>query len=49
MHAYLDKGHIVPRTENPDGSFAGALQAAYAAWLSKPCLTSVQLFSIAID
>jgi len=27
MHAHLDKGHIVTRAENPDGSFAGALQA----------------------
>ena len=27
MHAHLDKGHIVTRTENPDGSFAGALQS----------------------
>jgi cytosine deaminase len=25
--AHLDKGHIVTRTENPDGSFAGALQS----------------------
>jgi cytosine deaminase len=27
MHAHLDKGHIVTRTKNPDGSFAGALQS----------------------
>jgi cytosine deaminase len=27
MHAHLDKGHIVTRTENPDGSFARALQS----------------------
>jgi cytosine deaminase len=27
MHAHLDKGHIVNRTQNPDGSFAGALQS----------------------
>jgi len=27
MHAHLDKGHIVARTENPDGSFASALQS----------------------
>jgi cytosine deaminase len=27
MHAHLDEGHIVTRTENPDGSFAGALQS----------------------
>jgi cytosine deaminase len=27
MHAHLDKGHIVSRIENPDGSFAGALQS----------------------
>src|ERR1700730_7225678 len=30
MHAHLDKGHIVTRTENPDGSFAGALKSAAA-------------------
>ena len=27
MHAHLDKGQIVTRTENPYGSFAGALQS----------------------
>jgi len=27
MHAHLDKGHIITRIENPDGSFAGARQA----------------------
>ena len=27
MHAHLDKGHIVGRIENPDGSFGGARQA----------------------
>ena len=27
MHAHLDKGHVVTRSENPDGSFAGALQS----------------------
>lgn len=27
MHVHLDKGHIWPRTSNPDGSFAGALNA----------------------
>jgi cytosine/adenosine deaminase-related metal-dependent hydrolase len=27
MHAHLDKGHIVIRTENPDGSFAAALKS----------------------
>lgn len=29
-HTHLDKGHIWPRNPNPDGSFAGALQAAHA-------------------
>src|SRR5688572_24934392 len=24
MHTHLDKGHIWPRAENPDGTFAGA-------------------------
>ena len=28
MHTHLDKGHIWPRTPNPDGSFMGALTAA---------------------
>lgn len=27
MHAHLDKGHIWPRAENPDGTFMGALDA----------------------
>jgi cytosine/creatinine deaminase len=27
MHTHLDKGHIWPREGNPDGSFAGALDA----------------------
>jgi cytosine deaminase len=38
MHTHLDKGHIWPRTENPDGTFAGALTAARAdreAWWSE--------------
>lgn len=29
-HTHLDKGHIWPRSPNPDGSFAGALHAAHA-------------------
>lgn len=27
MHTHLDKGHILPRSINPDGSFIGALNA----------------------
>lgn len=27
LHTHLDKGHIWPRTANPDGTFPGALQA----------------------
>src|SRR5262249_51853581 len=27
MHTHLDKGHIWPRAENPDGTFDGALAA----------------------
>jgi cytosine deaminase len=27
IHSHLDKGHIWPRAENPDGSFAAALEA----------------------
>ena len=30
MHTHLDKGHILPRTRNPDGSFTGALSSAHA-------------------
>ncbi|MBM21543.1 MAG: cytosine deaminase [Stappia sp.] len=30
MHTHLDKGHIWPRRPNPDGSFAGALEAVSA-------------------
>jgi cytosine deaminase len=30
MHTHLDKGHIWPRRANPDGSFAGALDAVGA-------------------
>jgi cytosine deaminase len=29
-HTHLDKGHIWPRSPNPDGSFAGALHATHA-------------------
>ncbi len=30
VHTHLDKGHIWPRTPNPDGTFAGALAATGA-------------------
>ncbi|MEO0917979.1 MAG: hypothetical protein AAFY31_13505 [Pseudomonadota bacterium] len=30
MHTHLDKGHIWPRSPNPDGSFEGALGAVRA-------------------
>ena len=30
MHTHLDKGHILPRHANPDGTFAGALAAVEA-------------------
>jgi cytosine deaminase len=30
LHTHLDKGHIWPRAENPDGTFAAALEAARA-------------------
>lgn len=30
LHTHLDKGHIWPRRENPDGSFGGALGAVTA-------------------
>jgi len=39
MHTHLDKGHIWPRTPNPDGSFMGALTAVggdrEAAWTAE--------------
>jgi cytosine deaminase len=30
MHAHIDKGHVIPRIVNPDGSFAGARDATTA-------------------
>jgi len=30
LHTHLDKGHIRPRAENPDGTFGAALEAARA-------------------
>ncbi len=30
LHTHLDKGHIWPRAENPDGTFQGAIQANVA-------------------
>jgi cytosine deaminase len=30
LHTHLDKGHIWPRAENPDGTFEGAMAAAWA-------------------
>lgn len=30
VHTHLDKGHVWPRAENPDGTFAGALEAVHA-------------------
>ncbi|NES70824.1 MAG: cytosine deaminase, partial [Okeania sp. SIO2D1] len=30
MHTHLDKGHVWPRTSNPDGTFSGAVEAASA-------------------
>lgn len=30
LHTHIDKGHIWPRRPNPDGSFAGALEAVEA-------------------
>ncbi len=38
MHTHLDKGHIWPRSANPDGTFTGALTAAAidgAYWTSE--------------
>ncbi|WMS42770.1 cytosine deaminase [Acuticoccus sp. MNP-M23] len=30
LHTHIDKGHIAPRTANPDGTFLGALNAVQA-------------------
>ena len=30
VHAHLDKGHVIPRATNPDGTFPGALAAVMA-------------------
>ena len=30
VHAHLDKGHVIPRATNPDGTFPGALAAVAA-------------------
>ena len=39
LHTHLDKGHIWPRAENPDGTFKGALEATradrHANWSSE--------------
>ena len=35
MHTHIDKGHILPRADNPDGSFLGALNSVrddHANW-----------------
>ncbi|MEM8856667.1 MAG: cytosine deaminase [Pseudomonadota bacterium] len=32
MHTHLDKGHIWPRAQNPDGTFNGALNATVDDW-----------------
>ena len=46
MHTHLDKGHIWPRTPNPDGSFAGALVAVggdrEAAWTATDVRTRME-------
>ncbi|MGV8986829.1 MAG: cytosine deaminase [Cypionkella sp.] len=43
MHTHLDKGHIWPRTPNPDGSFEGALGAVggdrIKSWTAKDVAT----------
>lgn len=33
IHTHLDKGHVWPRTPNPDGTFAGARQAGQEDWV----------------
>jgi cytosine/creatinine deaminase len=41
-HTHLDKGHILPRAQNPDGSFIGALtnvRADHANWTSEDVKT----------
>ena len=38
MHTHIDKGHIWPRSPNPDGTFMGALttvRADHAHWTAE--------------
>ena len=46
MHTHLDKGHIWPRSPNPDGSFLGALGAVggdrVAAWSAHDVRTRME-------
>lgn len=47
-HTHLDKGHILPRAQNPDGSFLGALtnvRADHAHWTPQDVMTRAD-FSI---
>jgi cytosine deaminase len=47
-HTHLDKGHILPRAQNPDGSFIGALsnvRADHANWTQEDVRTRAD-FSI---
>ncbi|WP_341366797.1 cytosine deaminase [Yoonia sp. BS5-3] len=47
-HTHLDKGHILPRAQNPDGTFIGALsnvRADHANWTSEDVRTRAD-FSI---
>ena len=47
-HTHLDKGHILPRAQNPDGTFVGALTSVredHLNWTSKDVRTRAD-FSI---
>jgi cytosine deaminase len=35
LHTHLDKGHIWPRAENPDGTYGAALEASRADRLGR--------------
>ncbi len=45
IHTHIDKGHIAPRQPNPDGSFAGALEAVEtdrARWTAEDVATRME-------
>ena len=53
MHTHLDKGHIWPRSPNPDGTFAGALETVgadrKARWTAEQLLEHSWMTSAAVS